>query len=114
MRLVGAERMTMQRFDVQPHAHLRPSLWDHRLMLGRLVITFSMDRSVHTKPDMLANRVASLRRERGMARRELASLFQIHPSTLAALEEGNYAPSLRLALRLSEFFNVPVETLFSL
>jgi DNA-binding XRE family transcriptional regulator len=54
-----------------------------------------------------------LRRECHVSRQELAGLLHIHPSTLQALEHGCYAPSLELALHLSEFFAQPVEAIFS-
>ena len=104
----------MPKVEVQPHARLQPSHWAGRLALGRFVLTFSVNRAAEQeeRPAPLANRLAALRRERGLSRQELASLLTIHPTTLAALEEGSYLPSLRLALRLSEFFALPVDALF--
>lgn len=103
----------MQQFDLQQRAHLRSSHWSGRLVLGRFVLTLAMNRSMGTEPGRFANRLVSLRRERGLTRQDLANLLQIHPTTLIAIEEGSYAPSLCLALRLSEFFGMPVEAIFS-
>jgi DNA-binding XRE family transcriptional regulator len=78
------------------------------------VLTFSVNRAgeQEEQPAPLTNRLAVLRRERGLSRQELASLLAVHPTTLAALEEGSYLPSLRLAFQLSEFFALPVDELF--
>lgn len=59
------------------------------------------------------NRIAVLRVERGISRRQLADALGIHYQTVGYLERGEYSPSLHLALRLAAFFEVPVEVLFS-
>jgi DNA-binding XRE family transcriptional regulator len=59
------------------------------------------------------NRIALLRAEQGVSRRELAEELGVHYQTVGYLERGEYNPSLHLALRLAEFFGVPVEVLFS-
>ena len=61
----------------------------------------------------LHNRIAVLRVERGISRRELAQALGVHYQTVGYLERGEYSPSLVLALQLAEFFEVPVETVFS-
>jgi putative transcriptional regulator len=60
------------------------------------------------------NRIAMLRAERGISRRELADALGVHYQTVGYLERGEYAPSLHLALRLAEHFEVPVEVVFAL
>jgi DNA-binding XRE family transcriptional regulator len=59
------------------------------------------------------NRIAMLRMERGVARRELSEALGVHYQTVGYLERGEYSPSLHLALRIAEFFDVPVEVVFS-
>jgi putative transcriptional regulator len=59
------------------------------------------------------NRIALLRAEQGVSRRELADALGVHYQTVGYLERGEYAPSLHLALRIAEFFRLPVETVFS-
>lgn len=102
----------MQKFDMQPNAHLRPALWDGRLALGKFVLTLSLNRQQEEAPALPENRLETLRRERGLTRQELARQLSLHPSTLAALEDGSYQPSLNLAFRLSRFFAQPVEDIF--
>ncbi|WP_250027348.1 helix-turn-helix transcriptional regulator [Paractinoplanes maris] len=60
------------------------------------------------------NRIAMLRAERGISRRELADALGVHYQTVGYLERGEFSPSLHLALRLSRYFEVPVEVIFSL
>ncbi|WIX82939.1 helix-turn-helix transcriptional regulator [Amycolatopsis carbonis] len=59
------------------------------------------------------NRIAVLRAERGISRRQLAGALGVHYQTIGYLERGEYSPSLYLALRIAEFFEVAVEVLFS-
>ncbi|MER7502654.1 helix-turn-helix transcriptional regulator [Nonomuraea pusilla] len=61
----------------------------------------------------LHNRIAVLRAERGVSRAELAAAVGVNPQTVGFLERGDYGPSLDLALRISEFFGLPVEAVFS-
>ena len=49
-----------------------------------------------------------------MTQEELARKLDISRQTVAAIEKGNYCPSVWLAIRMARFFNVPVEELFIL
>jgi DNA-binding XRE family transcriptional regulator len=60
------------------------------------------------------NRIALLRAEQGVSRRDLADALGVHYQTIGYLERGEYNPSLHLALRIAEFFEVPVEVVFSI
>ena len=64
--------------------------------------------------DVVHNRVAMLRAERGISRRELAEALGVHYQTIGYLERGEFSPSLHLALRIAAYFDVPVEIVFSL
>ena len=63
--------------------------------------------------DALYNRIALLRAEQGVTRRQLADALGVHYQTVGYLERGEYNPSLHLALRIAEFFGIPVEVIFS-
>jgi putative transcriptional regulator len=63
--------------------------------------------------EIIYNRIAVLRAERGISRRQLAEALGVHYQTVGYLERGEYSPSLYLALRLAEYFEVPVEVVFS-
>ena len=64
--------------------------------------------------DVVHNRVAMLRAERGISRRELAEALGVHYQTIGYLERGEFSPSLHLALRIAAYFDVSVEVVFSL
>jgi putative transcriptional regulator len=59
------------------------------------------------------NRIAMLRAERGISRRQLADALGVHYQTIGYLERGEYSASLYLALRIAEHFEVPLEVIFS-
>jgi DNA-binding XRE family transcriptional regulator len=59
------------------------------------------------------NRIAMLRAERGISRRQPAEALGVHYQTIGYLERGEYSPSLYLALKIAEHFEVPVEVIFS-
>ena len=64
--------------------------------------------------DVIYNRIAMLRMERGISRRQLAEALGVHYQTVGYLERGEYSPSVTLALQLAEYFEVPVEVIFAL
>lgn len=66
-----------------------------------------------TSNETIYNRIAMLRVERGVSRRELADALGVHYQTIGYLERGEYSPSLFLALRIAEYFGVAVEVVFS-
>ena len=60
------------------------------------------------------NRLAVLRAERGLSRKQLADKLGINYQTIGYIERGDYNPSLELALGIAELFRLPVEAIFSL
>lgn len=64
--------------------------------------------------EVVHNRIAQLRAERGVTRRDLAAALEVHYQTVGYLERGEYSPSLHLALRIAAFFQLPLEVVFSL
>ena len=61
----------------------------------------------------LYNRLPVLRAERGLSRSELADALEINAQTVGYIERGDFNPSLELALRISEYFALPIEAIFS-
>lgn len=59
------------------------------------------------------NRIGVLRAERRMTRAALATLINVNPQTVGALERGDHYPSLDLAFRICDIFGLPVEAVFS-
>ena len=62
---------------------------------------------------MLYNRIAVLRSERSLSRQALAQAVSVNTQTIGFLERGDYTPSLELAFKISRFFKLPVEAIFS-
>jgi putative transcriptional regulator len=65
------------------------------------------------KARRLYNRIAVLRKERGISRRDLAHAVGVNFQTVGYLEREEYNPSLDLAFRISEYFGLPVDFVFS-
>ncbi len=61
----------------------------------------------------LHNRIALLRVERGLSRRDLAETVGVNPQTVGFLERGDYHPSLDLAFDICAVFGLPVDSVFS-
>ncbi|MBT1160993.1 MULTISPECIES: helix-turn-helix transcriptional regulator [Bifidobacterium] len=53
------------------------------------------------------------RMERGMKQSELADMVNVRRETIGRLEQGQYCPSLRLAMDIAKIFDTTVEDLFS-
>ena len=61
----------------------------------------------------LRNQVRRLRFENGqITQQQLADRIGVTRQTIIAIESGKYAPSLPLAFRLAETFNVKIEDVF--
>ena len=59
------------------------------------------------------NRIAVLRAERHLSRQDVATALGVNYQTIGYLERGEFNPGLVLALRIAEFFGLPVEAVFS-
>lgn len=57
-----------------------------------------------------AEKIKSLRKERGLTQMQLAAATNISLGVIADVESGRRDPSKEVAKRMSEYFNVPVET----
>jgi len=65
------------------------------------------------KARRIYNRISVLRQERGISRKELAEKIGVNFQTVGYLERGEYNPSLDLAFKISEYFDMPIEFIFS-
>lgn len=65
------------------------------------------------KTRKIYNRISVLRQERGVSRKELAEKVGVNFQTVGYLEREEYNPSLDLAFRISEFFALPIDLIFS-
>jgi putative transcriptional regulator len=62
----------------------------------------------------LKNKVSLLRQQHGYTQEDLADFIGVSRQTIIALEKGNYAPSVILALKIAMVFQLSVEEVFSL
>jgi putative transcriptional regulator len=61
----------------------------------------------------MINRLKVLRAERDWSQQDLADRLQVSRQSVNAIETGRYDPSLPLAFRISELFELPIEQIFS-
>ena len=61
----------------------------------------------------IQNRIAELRVRAGLSRVELAQRVGVNPQTIGYLERGEYNPSLVLAFRLADLFDLTIEQIFA-
>lgn len=62
----------------------------------------------------LVTHLRALREARGATQAELAAALGVSRQTVISIEQGRYAPSLELALRLARHFGTSVEEMFQL
>jgi putative transcriptional regulator len=60
----------------------------------------------------MENRLRVLRAERGLSQADLASRLEVSRQSVNAIETGKYDPSLPLAFRIAELFQLPIEAIF--
>ncbi|WP_338752738.1 helix-turn-helix transcriptional regulator [Bacillus sp. FJAT-52991] len=63
---------------------------------------------------MLINRVRELRARHRITQGELAEQIGATRQTIGLIEKGDYSPSIVLALKIAQVFDVPVEEIFTL
>jgi len=62
----------------------------------------------------LNNRIRVYRAEHRMSQSDLAKAIGVSRKTISTIEVGRFVPSTVIALRIARYFDVPVESLFSL
>ena len=62
----------------------------------------------------IQNQVKKYRKEQDITQAQLAKKLDVSRQTVNAIETGKYDPSLELALKTAEFFDVKVEEIFEL
>lgn len=61
----------------------------------------------------MKNRLKVLRAERDWNQQDLADALGVSRQSVNAIETGKFDPSLPLAFRISEVFELPIEQIFS-
>jgi putative transcriptional regulator len=59
------------------------------------------------------NRLRVLRAERGWSQADLADRLEVSRQSVNAIETGKYDPSLPLAFKIAQLFELPIEQVFS-
>ena len=62
---------------------------------------------------MLKTRIKELRAAHDMAQARLADLVGVRRETIGRLENGQYTPSLKLAMDIAKVFGLTVEEIFT-
>jgi putative transcriptional regulator len=60
----------------------------------------------------MTNRVRDLRSDRGWSQGELGERLRVSRQTVNAIETGKYDPSLPLAFRIADLFDLKIEDVF--
>ena len=66
------------------------------------------------KKEVIENCVYELRIKKSITQEDLATAVDVTRQTIIAIEKGNYTPSVILALKISNFFNTPLEKVFTI
>ena len=62
----------------------------------------------------MKNKIKVYRAMRNMTQEELALQLRVTRRTINSIEGGKYNPSIEVAFRMAQLFDIPVEELFSL
>ncbi len=60
----------------------------------------------------MKNKIALLRKERGLTQQALAEKLKVSRQTVISLENGRYNPSIRLAYDIARVFDCIIEEVF--
>ncbi len=60
----------------------------------------------------MKNRLEELRKQRGIKQEELASVLEVSRQTIGSLENGRYNPSIVLAFKIAQYFDMRIEEIF--
>jgi putative transcriptional regulator len=61
----------------------------------------------------MKNVLKDLRADRGWSQQDLADRLEVSRQSVNAIETGRYDPSLPLAFRIADVFELPIEAIFS-
>ncbi len=79
-----------------------------------LTLPFSTLRNGVAKMANISNNLKELRKAKKISQQELAQLVGIRRETIVHLENNRYNPSLEIALKIAEIFQLHVEDIFQL
>lgn len=62
----------------------------------------------------MKNKIKELRKAEGLRQEDLAEVLNVTRQTIIAIENNKYDPTLELAMKISTFFGLSVNDIFSL
>lgn len=62
----------------------------------------------------MKNNIKELRKAKGLRQEDLSAILGVTRQTIIAIENNKYDPTLELAMKISEFFAMSVNDIFSL
>ena len=60
----------------------------------------------------MKNRIEEIRKERGIRQEEFAKNMGVSRQTISSLENGRYNPSILLAYKIANYFEMTIEEVF--
>ena len=60
----------------------------------------------------MKNNLKELRQKENISQEELASILKVSRQTINSIETGKFDPSLKLVMKMTKHFNVPMEQIF--
>ena len=60
----------------------------------------------------MKNSLRKLRQAKGLSQQKLGDILGVSRQTINSVENGKFDPSLTLAIKLTKFFNEPIDSIF--
>tara|TARA_Y100001980_G_C14326080_1_gene145091 strand:- start:150 stop:344 length:195 start_codon:yes stop_codon:yes gene_type:complete len=60
----------------------------------------------------MENRLKDLRAKKQVSQNDLAKALSVSRQTINSIENGKFDPSLTLAIKMTQYFNLPLEKIF--
>ena len=60
----------------------------------------------------MKNKLKELRQKENISQDDLASILMVSRQTINSIETGKFDPSLKLVMKMTKHFNVPMEQIF--
>ena len=60
----------------------------------------------------MKNRLEEIRKQRNIRQEDLAASLEVSRQTIGSLENGRYNPSITLAFKIANYFNMSIEEIF--
>jgi putative transcriptional regulator len=80
-----------------------------QLALDLAVITFTKNILLN---NLMKNNLKDLRQKENISQDDLASILKVSRQTINSIETGKFDPSLKLVMKMTKHFNVPLEQIF--